>query len=90
MLRQAVKSQGRTRPRACVFRFLWSRVALKLFLWIRELLNEFYFSDDKILREFVKRGDAPISEISVDIHALSAAASPPVNVEASPRQTRKR
>ncbi|CAI5730734.1 unnamed protein product [Hyaloperonospora brassicae] len=63
-----------TTPRACVFRFLWARVATKNILWLRELLDEFCTGDDTLLRAFVQRGDAAICVLPVDVQALRAGA----------------
>ncbi|OWY91691.1 hypothetical protein PHMEG_00039627, partial [Phytophthora megakarya] len=64
-------------PELCVFRFLLARVATKNILWLRDLFHEFCQGRDEMLREFVRRGNVPISLLPVDIQALCMAPLPP-------------
>jgi hypothetical protein len=61
----------------CVFRYLTARVATKNMLWLRDMFNEFCRGEDTLVKEFVRRGDEPISVVPVDIQALCMAPLPP-------------
>ncbi|KAE9084830.1 hypothetical protein PF005_g21403 [Phytophthora fragariae] len=64
-------------PQICVFRYLSARVATKNIVWLRDMFQEFCRGEDALLREFVRRGNEPISVVPVDIQELSRAPLPP-------------
>ncbi|POM57513.1 Hypothetical protein PHPALM_37962 [Phytophthora palmivora] len=61
----------------CVFRYLSARVATKNILWLRDMFQEFCEGGDEMVREFIRRGNEPISVLPVDIQALCMVPLPP-------------
>ncbi|KAL4102198.1 hypothetical protein PRIC1_005944 [Phytophthora ramorum] len=78
-----VDTQRSQPPHPCVFHYLAARVATKNILWLRDLFHEFCIGEDTLMREFVRRGDEPITVVPVDVQALRMAPLPPPPLMAS-------